>query len=71
MGIGMNEASMLIKKIMEKEGINQTELAEKMGCARQNINQLLNRNGKSMRYDSFENIIKVLGYEISLKKLVK
>lgn len=62
-------AADLIREIMKEEGISQTELSERMGCVRQNVSQLLNRNEKSMRYDSFEKVVSALGYEIIVKKL--
>lgn len=68
MGTQKNEVSLLIKKIMDDEGINQIQLAEKMGCTRQAVSQTLTRNTKSMRYDNFEKMIKALGYEIIIKK---
>lgn len=69
MGTQKNEVSLLIKKIMDDEGINQIQLAEKMGCTRQAVSQTLTRNTKSMRYDNFEKMIKALGYEIIIKNL--
>ena len=71
MGTQKNEASLLIKKIMDDEGINQIQLAEKMGCTRQAVSQTLTRNTKSMRYDNFEKMIRTLGYEIIIKKSSK
>lgn len=57
-----------IRTILEQEKISQQDLAERMRTTRQNISQLLNRNAKSMRYDSFVKIIKALEYEIIVKK---
>ena len=45
------------------------DLADRMGITRQNISQSLNRNAKSMRYDSFSKMVTALGYEIVVKKL--
>ena len=42
-----------IRCILEEEKMTQQDLADRMGTARQNVSQLLNRNAKSMRYDSF------------------
>lgn len=64
-----NDATELIRQVMDNENITQKELAERMGCVRQNINQFLNRNVKSMRYDSFAKMVSALGYEIVIKKL--
>ncbi len=61
-------AAAIIRQIMEKEDVNQKELAEKMGCVRQNVSQILNRGTVNMRYDSFYRMAKALGYEIVLRK---
>ncbi len=62
-------AAATIRQIMEREEVNQKELAEKMGCARQNVSQTLNRGTVNMRYDSFYRMTKALGYEIILRKI--
>ena len=62
-------AAAIIRQIMEREDVNQKELAEKMGCVRQNISQTLNRGTVNMRYDSFYRMTKALGYEIILRKI--
>lgn len=59
-----------IRKILKDEKISQQELADRMGAARQNISQSLNRgNGRGMRYGSFSKMVHALGYEIVLKKI--
>lgn len=62
-------AAETIRCILEEEKMTQQDLADRMGTARQNVSQLLNRNAKSMRYDSFAKTVLALGYEIILKKL--
>lgn len=62
-------AATIIRQIMEREDVNQKELAEKMGCVRQNVSQTLNRGTANMRYDSFYRMAKALGYEIVLRKI--
>lgn len=62
------DATEIIRKILKKEGLNQQELAEKMGVARQNVSQILNRNRISMRFDNFEKMISTLEYEIIVRK---
>lgn len=62
------EAAEIIRRLLEKEGLNQKELAEKMGIARQNVSQMLNRNKASMRFDGFSKMVKALGYEIIVRK---
>jgi transcriptional regulator with XRE-family HTH domain len=64
---GANAAE-VIQQIMEKENINQKELAERMGCVRQNVSQMLNRGTVSMRYDSVYKMAVALGYEIIFRK---
>ena len=58
-----------IRCILDEEKITQQDLADRMGITRQNISQFLNRNAKSMRYDSFSKMIGALGYEIIVKKI--
>lgn len=62
-------AATAIRRIMEMEDVNQKELAEKMGCVRQNVSQILNRGTVNMRYDSFYRMSEALGYEIILRKM--
>lgn len=64
---GKNAAE-LVKEVMAEEKINQTELAERMGCVRQNISQALNRGVVNMRFDTFWNMVDALGYEIVIRK---
>lgn len=66
-----NNAAEIILQIMEKENVNQTELAARMGCVRQNVSQMLNRGTVNMRYDSLLKMANALGYEIILRKMVK
>lgn len=61
-------AAEIIRQLLEKEGINQKELADKMGITRQNISQMLNRNTQSMRFDSFDRMATALNYEIVVRK---
>lgn len=64
-------AAEVIQQIMEKENVSQKELAERMGCARQNVSQILNRGTVNMRYDSLYRMAKALEYEIILRKTSK
>lgn len=61
-------AAEIVKKILQKEGMNQRQLADKMGCVRQNLSQKLNRGSSGMRYDSFQQMVKTLGYEVIVRK---
>ena len=62
------DAAAIIRAIMEKEGVSRTELAERTGCVRQNISQMLTRGNGNMRYDNFYKLANALGYEITLRK---
>ena len=62
------DAAEIIRRILEKEGLNQKELADIMGVARQNVSQMLNRNKASMRFDGFSKMVQALGYEIVARK---
>lgn len=69
MEIKATNAEETIRCILDEEKMTQQDLADRMGIMRQNISQSLNRNAKSMRYDSFSKMVTALGYEIVVKKL--
>lgn len=69
MEIKAANAEETIRCILGEEKMTQQDLADRMGITRQNISQSLNRNAKSMRYDSFSKMVTALGYEIVVKKL--
>lgn len=69
MEIKAANAEETIRHILDEEKMTQQDLADRMGITRQNISQSLNRNAKSMRYDSFSKMVTALGYEIVVKKL--
>ena len=58
-----------IKYAMTTESINHVDLARKMGCQRQYITQILNRNKSGVRFDSFIKIMNELGYEVCIRKV--
>ncbi len=62
------DAAEIIRRLLEKEGLNQQELADKIGVTRQTVSQALNRNRTSMRFDNFERMASALGYEIIMRK---
>lgn len=66
--ISGKNAAAVIMQIMEKENVKQKELAERMGCVRQNVSQMLTRGTVNMRYDSFHRMVEVLGYEVVVRK---
>lgn len=58
----------IVSSILEQEKLSKQKLADKMGIARQNVSQALNRNRVSMRFDNFERMVSALGYEIVARK---
>lgn len=64
-----SNAAEVIRYIMDKEDVKPKELVERMGCTRQNISQMLNRGKGDMRYRSFYEMTKALGYEIVIRKI--
>ena len=60
-----------IRMVMADEGVNQSQLAEKMGAVRQNVSQMLNRGNTAPRYDSFAKMAAALGCEVILRKIEK
>ncbi len=58
----------IICNLLEKEGLNQKKLADRMGVTRQSVSQMINRNKVSMRFDGFSKMISALGYEIVARK---
>lgn len=71
MEIKATNAEETIRCILDEEKMTQQDLADRMGITRQNISQSLNRNAKSMRYDSFSKMVTALGYEIVVKNFNK
>mgnify|MGYP003544233222 CR=1 FL=1 len=65
--VGNNGAD-IIRELMDKEELNQQQLADRMGAKRQSVNQMLCRNSVSMRLDSFVRLIEALGYEVVVRK---
>ncbi len=61
---GINEQ---IKGIISSENISQTELAKRMGCTRQNINDKLNDG--NMYLNTAENLLEAIGYRLVIQKI--
>ena len=57
-----------IRKIMDEDGLNQKQLAERMGLTRQNVSQVLNRGRKTPRFDSIRKMVDALGCEIIIRR---
>ncbi|MDE6388937.1 MAG: helix-turn-helix domain-containing protein [Lachnospiraceae bacterium] len=56
-----------IKGIIASENISQTELAKRMGCTRQNINDKLNDG--NMYLNTAENLLEAIGYKLVIQKI--
>lgn len=52
--------------IMQKEGVSQSDLAERMNISRQAMSQML--KGKDMRLSSVLSILEILGYSFTIEK---
>lgn len=57
-----------IKSLLERDGLSQQNLADRMGILRQNVSQMLNRGKNDMKYSNFKKAVSVLGYEVVLRK---
>ena len=56
-----------IKGIISSENISQTELAKRMGCTRQNINDKLNDG--NMYLNTAVNLLEAIGYRLVIQKI--
>ena len=61
---GINEQ---IKGIISSENISQTELAKRMGCTRQNINDKLDDG--NMYLNTAVNLLEAIGYRLVIQKI--
>ena len=52
--------------IMQKEGVSQSDLADRMHISRQAMSQML--KGKDMRLSSVLSILEILGYNFIIEK---
>lgn len=59
------DAAEIINKMMEKEGMTQIQLAQKMGITRQRVSRLISGN---MRYENFVRIVNAAGYDVKIEK---
>lgn len=62
-----DDAQSIIRAILDKEELNQQQLADKVGTIRQNISQMLTR-GRDVRFLSFQKMVEALGYEVICRK---
>ncbi len=57
----------IVLKLMDEAGINQTELAERMGIDRRNLNQML-RRGQDIKTKPFTEMLECMGFDMRLVK---
>jgi len=50
-----------IKEIMEKEGINQSDLAKILGVTRSNVSLMLRKDDKSRNFATVDKLAEALG----------
>lgn len=55
-----------IKELLKSQNISQRELANRLGCTRQNINDKLNDG--NMYGSTIDKILDAIGYEVCFKK---
>lgn len=60
---GINEQ---VRELVVSENISQTELAKRMGCTRQNINDKLNDG--NMYVSTLEKLLDAIGYKVVFAK---
>lgn len=60
---GINEQ---VRELVVSENISQTELAKRMGCTRQNINDKLNDG--NMYVSTLEKLLDAIGYKVVFVK---
>jgi len=60
------EASELISKLMEAEGVNKTELADRLGTSKSHITNLLS-GARNMTVHTLADLAFVLGHKIELR----
>jgi len=63
-GVNMKKLKLNIKKIkeiMEKEGINQSDLAKILGVTRSNVSLMLRKDDKSRNFATVDKLAEALG----------
>lgn len=66
-----NNISIDLKTKIIENNINQTELAEKLGLTRQQINRLANNSTNDSISKSLVNLFEFLGYDIEINYIKK
>lgn len=59
----------ILLDIMQREGITQSELADKMNISRQAMHHML--KGTDMRLSTVLSILEILGYDFNIEKAKK
>ena len=58
-----------IKIIMKRQGLTVSDLAERLGVSRQNVNQLLSRD--NFKFSDMVKYAAALGYDVKIELLEK
>lgn len=66
--VKLKTATETVRELLDRERMNQQQLADKMGVPRQTVSQSINRNAHGMRVDSFKKMVQALGYEVIIRK---
>lgn len=62
----MTKANEIVFDCLKKAGINQTELAKRMGVDRRNLNQML-RRGQDIKYEKLVEMLECIGFDASIQ----
>ncbi len=62
----MAKANEIVLECLEVAGINQTELARRMGVDRRNLNQMLHR-GQDIKHDKFVEMLECIGFRVEIE----
>ncbi len=65
--VGINAAD-AIHRVMSRQIVSRTELADRIGKHRNAVAQFLGRKDGSMRYCTFHKLANALGYEVVLER---
>lgn len=57
-----------IRKIMDEENLNQSQVADKIGKTRQSVQQSLSRKSRNMRVQTMVRIAGAIGYNVAFVK---
>lgn len=60
------EVNRIIANIMDREGVSQKKLADRMGISRQAVSQMV--NGNDMKVSTFLALLSALGYTVQVMR---